>query len=64
MSAADPKALVTAKARAALLGATLHALQDDDGSPLYVVSWRALTRSFDGLAELDAWLTRFEGGKR
>lgn len=63
MTAADPKRLANAAARAALAGATLHALQNDDGSPLYVVTWRALTRSFDDLAAVEGWLTRFEGGK-
>lgn len=64
MCGTDAKTLATCQARAALLGAMLHALQNDDGSPLYVVSWRAMTRSFDDLAAVESWLTRFEGGKR
>lgn len=63
MTAADPKRLANATARLALLGATLHALEGDKGAPVYVVSWRALTRSFDDLGAVEAWLARFEGGK-
>lgn len=61
---ADDKRLANAAARAALAGAMLHALENDDGTPLYVVSWRALTRSFDDLAAVEVWLQRFEGSKR
>lgn len=57
------KRLATAKAEAALLGAMLHALEGD-GAPLYVVSWRALTCSFDSLDAVETWLRRFGGGKR
>jgi len=64
MTAADPKALATLTARCALLGATLHALSDDAGRAEFIVSRWHLTKSFGSLAEVEAWLTRFEGGKR
>lgn len=60
----DPKTLATCQARAALLGATLHALPDDGGRQEFIVSRWHLTKSFATLAEVEAWLTRFEGGKR
>jgi len=57
----DPKALATCQARAALLGATLHALPDDGGRAEFIVSRWALTKSFATLAEVEAWLDRVEG---
>lgn len=63
VQAVDPKTLATCQARAALLGAILHALEGDGGVPLYVITWRALTCSFDTLEAVDAWLQRFGGRK-
>jgi hypothetical protein len=57
----DPKALATCQARAALLGATLHALPDDAGRCEFIVSRWALTKSFATLAEVETWLDRVEG---
>ncbi|MDG0856372.1 hypothetical protein [Roseateles puraquae] len=62
-AASYEKRLATAKAEAALLGAMLHALEGDGGLPLYVITWRALTCSFDSLEAVDAWLQRFGGRK-
>ena len=59
----DPKALATCQARAALLGATLHALPDDGGRAEFIVSRWALTKSFSTLTEVEAWLNRVEGRK-
>ena len=50
------KRLATARARAALRGITLHVLEDDRGSALYVASLHALTRQFDNLAAIESWL--------
>ncbi|MDR7331993.1 hypothetical protein [Roseateles asaccharophilus] len=63
MSAVDSKMLATLTARCALLGATLHALPDDGGRAEFIVSRWALTKGFSTLAEVEAWLARFEGGK-
>ncbi|MFG6428412.1 hypothetical protein [Roseateles sp. LYH14W] len=60
-SAVEGKALATCKARAALLGATLHALPDDAGRSEFIVSRWHLTKSFATLAEVEAWLDRVEG---
>lgn len=59
----DPKALATCQARAALLGATLHALPDEGGRAEFIVSRWALTKSFSTLTEVEAWLDRVEGRK-
>lgn len=61
---AAEKSLATCQARAALLGATLHALPDDAGRTEFIVSRWHLTKCFATLAEVDVWLLRFEGGKR
>lgn len=58
--AAD-KALATAKARAALLGATLIDIEGDGGQLQYIVTKWALTKAFDGLADVELLLTRMEG---
>jgi hypothetical protein len=58
---AAAKRLATARARAALRGIALHALEDDRGAPLYVASWNALTRQFGDLAEVERWLARMDG---
>lgn len=60
----DIKRLATCQARAALLGVTLRVLTDDKGRPEFIVTRWALTRSFPSLAEVEAWLDRFEGDKR
>jgi len=55
------KRFETARARAALRGIALHAMDDDRGCPLYVASIHALTRQFADLAEVEAWLTAVDG---
>lgn len=60
------KRLATAKARAALQGIEVHAIEADAGGLMYIATkhaW-AMTRSFDGadaLAEVERWLDRVEG---
>ncbi len=44
----DAKRLATAKARCALWGGVLHALEGDDGQSLIVLSRWSLTRGFQG----------------
>jgi hypothetical protein len=56
--AAGGKRFATARARSALRGIALHALEDDRGGPLYVASIHALTRQFVDLAEVESWLKR------
>ena len=61
-AAADParerKAWLTAQARATLAGFTAALTKTDDGRPELLVSRWALTRGFDCLVKLDAWLIR------
>jgi hypothetical protein len=57
----DAKRFSTAQARAALRGMALCAIEGDDGRPLYVASFHALTRSFSDLAEVEGWLARVDG---
>lgn len=54
------KRLATGQARAALRGIALHALEDDRGRALFVASLHALTRQFDDLAAVEAWLDALE----
>jgi hypothetical protein len=57
---AERKRFATARARAALRGIALHALEDDRGAPLYIASWNALTRQFADLAGVEQWLECLE----
>lgn len=61
MCGTDAKRLATAKARAAMAGVELHAIEDDGGRPLFVCIKWALTASFNDLAEVERWLDRIEG---
>lgn len=54
------KRVATAQARAALRGMTLCCIEGDDGRPLFIASFHALTRSFTDLAEVEAWLERVD----
>ena len=57
-SARERKAWLTAQARATLAGFTAALTKTDDGRPELLVSRWALTRGFDCLVKLDAWLVR------
>jgi len=57
----DAKAWATAQARCALLGITATRTEADNGRPLFIVTKWALTRSFESLPELAAWLDQVEG---
>jgi hypothetical protein len=58
---ADHKRFETARARAALRGITLHAIESDGGTALYVATFHALTKSFTDLADVETWLERVDG---
>jgi hypothetical protein len=49
----DRKRLATAQARLAIHRHVTHALESDDGWPLFVVTLGALTKGFDGPSGLD-----------
>lgn len=55
------KAFATLQARAALAGVALHRLEDDRGRDVFIVSRWALTRQFDDIAAVEAWLDRVTG---
>jgi hypothetical protein len=50
------KRVATAQARAARRGITLHQIEGDDGDPLFIGTFHALTKQFSDLAEVDTWL--------
>lgn len=58
MPADTRKRVETAKARAALVGATVVEIPSDDGRPELILSRWALTRAFRDLAELERTLDR------
>lgn len=58
---AQAKRLATAMARTALWGGTLAQIEDDRGRSQFVITRWALTRAFEDLAEVDAWLTQVTG---
>lgn len=57
------KRLATLRARAALAGVTLYAIEGDDGRPLYVLTRWHLTRELRTLDEVEAWLAQVTGGR-
>jgi len=59
--AADLKQWRTAQDECILAGLQAVLTEGDDGRPMIVVSKWALTRAFDDVAELQAWLARVTG---
>lgn len=57
------KRLATLRARAALAGVTLYAIEGDFGRPLYVLTRWHLTRELRTLDEVEAWLAQVTGGR-
>lgn len=55
------KHFATLRARAALLGATLHRIENDRGRDVFVVTRWAFTRELADLAAVERWLHRVEG---
>lgn len=60
-AALDPKRLATAQARAALAGIALEAIEGDNGRLEFVATRWALSKRFDDLAAVEAWLDRVTG---
>ncbi len=58
---AERKAWATAQARATLAGFHASPIETDDGRPQLVCSRWAMTRAFDNLPEIEAWLQRVTG---
>ncbi len=54
----DKKHFVTLQASAALHGLTLHCIDGDFGRPVFIASRWAMTKQFDTLDEVNAWLRR------
>jgi hypothetical protein len=52
----DTKRLETLRARAALAGVVLHAVENDAGQRTYILTKWALTRDLDSLEAVSAWL--------
>ena len=57
------KQLATLRARAALAGIALNAIEDDYGSTVFIVSRWAMTRQIDTLEAVADWLDSVTGGR-
>lgn len=57
----DAKRLATLIARAALVGVIVHRSESDFGGEEFIASRWALTKSFNTLDALEAWLNRVTG---
>lgn len=64
VSAPPDKRLATAQARCALSGIVLHAIEADDGSPLFIATRWSLTKSFTDLGDVERWLDRVDGRRQ
>lgn len=57
----EQKLFSTVQATAALAGIVLHRIDGDFGRPCYIATRWALTKHFETLAEVEAWLARVTG---
>ena len=57
-AAAQAKRFATAQARGALAGVILTRIEADNGRPMFVASKWAMTKCFDNIGVVDAWLDR------
>ncbi len=57
------KQLATLRARAALAGIAMNAIEDDYGSIVFIVSRWAMTRQIDTLEAVADWLDSVTGGR-
>ncbi len=57
------KQLATLRARAALAGIALNAIEDDYGNTVFIVSRCAMTRQCETLKAVDDWLDSVTGGR-
>ena len=55
--------LATLRARVALAGVTLQAIENDHGETVHIVSRLAMTRELQHLDVVDAWVDRVMGGR-
>ena len=58
------KGFATVQARAALHGIALHQIESDYGRTMFVATIWALTRAFESLGDVDAWLQGVEAGQK
>jgi hypothetical protein len=61
ISEADRKRFDTLAARAALIGVTVHRIENDWAGEEYIASRWALTKAFNSLDALETWLNRVTG---
>jgi len=54
------KRVCNARARVALLGGTLHIIDDDRGRPVFIVSRWALTKELPDIEAVETWLAQAE----
>lgn len=55
------KEFANLQAKAALLGATLHWIEDDRGAAKFIVSKWNVTRQLDSFEQVSVWLDRLAG---
>ena len=61
ISGRPDKRISNARARAALLGATLYPCEDDRGHLVFIVTKYSLTRELPTIEATEHWLDRLEG---
>ena len=60
---ADQKRLATLRAKAALSGHILHAIEGDNGQTLYIFSKWAQVRQLESIERAELWLAHVTGEK-
>ena len=60
---ADQKRLATLRAKAALSGHILHAIEGDNGRTLYIFSKWAQVRQLESIERAEMWLSHVTGAK-
>ena len=60
-STTDAKRLASLRARAAIAGIVLHAIENDHGKTVYIFTKWATTREIDSLSVAEMWLDMVTG---
>jgi hypothetical protein len=60
----DQKRLATLRAKAALTGHVLHAIEGDNGQTLYIFSKWAQVRQLENIERAETWLAHVTGEKQ
>jgi hypothetical protein len=60
-AAMPDKTFANLRARAALAAIELYQIEGDNGRPILIATRWALTKQFESLSEVEAWLDRVTG---